>query len=84
MGPKNDIHSRKVSAIKYPLHRGFALRVRLLFHPFLRKVSVVERCPLQRMFAMMFLYSKEMQDGKVLRIKESKEIKLKNIKKISA
>ena len=32
----------------------------------------------------MFLYSKEMQDGKVLRIKESKEIKLKNIKKISA
>ena len=55
-----------------------------MFHPFLRKVSVGERCPLQRMFAMMFLYSKEMQDGKVLRIKESKEIKLKNIKKVSA
>ena len=54
-----------------------------MFHPFLRKVSVGERCPLQRMFAMMrFLYSKEMQDGKVLRIKESKEIKVKNIKKI--
>ena len=42
----SDAHYREVSAIKCPLHRGFVMRVWLSFHPFLRKVSVVERCPL--------------------------------------
>ena len=37
---------REVSVITCPLHRGFVMRVWVSFHPFLRKVSVVERCPL--------------------------------------
>ena len=37
---------REVSIIKCPLHKGFVMRVWASFHLFLRKVSVVERCPL--------------------------------------
>ena len=36
----------EVSAIKCLLQRGFVMRVLLSFHPLLRKMSVVERCPL--------------------------------------
>ena len=37
---------REVSVITCPLRRGFVMRVWVSFHAFLRKVSVVERCPL--------------------------------------
>ena len=56
LGPKNDVHYRGVSAIKFTLQhgkiisswlqRGFIVSVSLSFHPFLRKASVVEMCPL--------------------------------------
>ena len=41
-----------MSTIKCPLHKGFVMRLWPSFYPFLRKFSVVERCPLYRMSAI--------------------------------
>ena len=41
-----DVRCKEVFAMKSLLHRGFVMRVSPSFHLFLRKVSVVERCPL--------------------------------------
>ena len=52
LGPKNNVYYREVSAIKCPLHGGFAMRVLSLFHPeksvHCREVSAIKDVPTRR------------------------------------